>query len=410
MVFPYPAFVLEYYGRDFSTCVHTTGRVYNDFEDFKDTADFDVAESGFDIYGCDGMDPFFAFANGPLPNSGAVKLEVINSKNESQWVEVYDIAAKAYETKIIHLRHYFSNLKTFLGQNPGTAKIRHDFKGFFPRFLAGNFDNLNQTASITHTYYDCSLLNHEDAYWKRQSEDLYDSSIFVPVFLNENKKTKLKIYPMYSPSRFSIGISILGRDGTKLDSIPDFKQVSGCGEYFELDIGEVAVSRKIPLDKIGAVFLTQTWQDASRIPSRLKFGLNVLNASKTGALPCNICFGPELGITKTLQKTGTRKWAPILQSGESVVVIVNSTTKKEYNTSANISYKIFRAQDDFYIEREYCIPPLGQIRISASMDEEIRDFLGSKAGWIYIDSDNPFVNAWYFVFGPSGVVGADHSF
>ena len=33
MVFPYPALVLEYFGNDFSTCVHTIERIYNDFED-----------------------------------------------------------------------------------------------------------------------------------------------------------------------------------------------------------------------------------------------------------------------------------------------------------------------------------------------------------------------------------------
>ena len=33
MVFPYPALVLQYYGENFNTCVHTLGRIYNDFED-----------------------------------------------------------------------------------------------------------------------------------------------------------------------------------------------------------------------------------------------------------------------------------------------------------------------------------------------------------------------------------------
>mgnify|MGYP001369983834 CR=1 FL=1 len=36
MVFPYPALVLNYYGDDFNTCVHTLGRIYNDFEDLNE--------------------------------------------------------------------------------------------------------------------------------------------------------------------------------------------------------------------------------------------------------------------------------------------------------------------------------------------------------------------------------------
>ena len=36
MVFPYPALVLEYHNEQFNTCVHTLGRIYNDFEDLKE--------------------------------------------------------------------------------------------------------------------------------------------------------------------------------------------------------------------------------------------------------------------------------------------------------------------------------------------------------------------------------------
>ena len=36
MVFPYPALVLEYHNDEFNSCVHTLGRVFNDFEDLKE--------------------------------------------------------------------------------------------------------------------------------------------------------------------------------------------------------------------------------------------------------------------------------------------------------------------------------------------------------------------------------------
>ena len=78
MGFPYPAFVLEYINDSFSTCVHTTGRVYNDIEDFDDNNDFTVAESGFDIYGGTQFDSFISFVNGPLSNSNTIPYEVIN--------------------------------------------------------------------------------------------------------------------------------------------------------------------------------------------------------------------------------------------------------------------------------------------------------------------------------------------
>ena len=36
--------------------------------------------------------------------------------------------------------------------------------------------------------------------------------------------------------------------------------------------------------------------------------------------------------------------------------------------------------------------------------------MNNKTGWVTIQSDNPFVDGWYFNFGKNGVVGADHLF
>ena len=58
MVFPFPALVLEYFNSDFSSCVHTTERIYNDFEDFNENEQFRVPESGFDIYCNSDLDCF----------------------------------------------------------------------------------------------------------------------------------------------------------------------------------------------------------------------------------------------------------------------------------------------------------------------------------------------------------------
>jgi len=83
MVFPYPALVLEYFGNDFSTCVHTIERIYNDFEDFNENEQSKVPESGFDIYCNQDLDSFIAFVNGPLKNQdGVVDYVITNSKSE----------------------------------------------------------------------------------------------------------------------------------------------------------------------------------------------------------------------------------------------------------------------------------------------------------------------------------------
>ncbi|MDB5242286.1 MAG: hypothetical protein JWP57_2911, partial [Spirosoma sp.] len=67
LVFPYPAFVLVYFNENASSVVHTVGRIYNDIEDLQQNNEYQVSESGFDIYGRDGLSPFLSFTNGPLP-------------------------------------------------------------------------------------------------------------------------------------------------------------------------------------------------------------------------------------------------------------------------------------------------------------------------------------------------------
>ena len=80
MVFPYPAFVVSYIGSEFSSVVHTCGRIYNDIQDLKENNQFQVAESGFDILPNQNFLPFFSFTNGPTKIlSQKINIKLINS-------------------------------------------------------------------------------------------------------------------------------------------------------------------------------------------------------------------------------------------------------------------------------------------------------------------------------------------
>ena len=50
MVYPYPAFVLNYLSQKSSTFVHSCGRIYNNFEDLNSNSDIHVPESRFRYY------------------------------------------------------------------------------------------------------------------------------------------------------------------------------------------------------------------------------------------------------------------------------------------------------------------------------------------------------------------------
>ena len=49
MVYPYPAIVINYEGKNSSSVVHTCGRIYNDVNDFKQNNQYKVPETGVDI-------------------------------------------------------------------------------------------------------------------------------------------------------------------------------------------------------------------------------------------------------------------------------------------------------------------------------------------------------------------------
>ena len=57
-MYPYPAFVVNYFNSFGSGLVHTTGRIFNDIEDLKINESFKVKEAGFDLIPGKDYDPF----------------------------------------------------------------------------------------------------------------------------------------------------------------------------------------------------------------------------------------------------------------------------------------------------------------------------------------------------------------
>ena len=110
----------------------------------------------------------------------------------------------AYQTKFVNFDEHITGLSKFLQNKAGTIKITHNFKGFFPRFLAGTLKKNIQSYSFTHTYYDCTTCATDDDYWNNNNENFNDSSILIPLFIKDDYYTDLVLYPTFSPSN-SIG-------------------------------------------------------------------------------------------------------------------------------------------------------------------------------------------------------------
>ncbi len=410
LVFPYPAFVLMYYGDNFSTSVHTVGRIYNDIEDLHSNEEYKVRESGFDIYDNQNLKPFFAFTNGPIANkSPKIAYEINNAKNDLLKGEHELKELKPFETRFVWLND-LPGLKDFLDNKAGSIKFGHNLEGFFPRFLAGNVQNSDHSISITHSYYDSSALNDSRSYWNRKSEEFNDSSVSIPLFIKNDYYTRLAIYPIFSPSDFTLSFSFYTGDGKFISELKDYIEVkSQLNKYEQIDFGDIIKKEGLENLKPETVNIICNWKDKEKIPTRVKFGLNVGFNNKT-ALASNLCFAPQLGNPNILKKQTAFRWAPFLNIGNSIISFTNSSFEKKYDRDANVQLSFHRETDAEILERNITVKPNGVVEINLESDKELKNFFGEGTGWVAAQADNPFLNGFYFDLNQSGAVAADHIF
>ncbi|MBD2703680.1 hypothetical protein IC229_23750 [Spirosoma sp. BT702] len=411
LVFPYPAFVLVYYNATSSSVVHTVGRVYNDIEDLQQNTEYQVSESGFDIYGRDELAPFLSFTNGPLPSEQpTVTYEIVDTQHRTTSGTFTLPDLKPYETVFLYLKEYI-DLKSLLGDEPGMIRFGHNFSGFFPRFLVGNLDQKARSVSLTHSYYDSSSVADSKAYWPRQDDRFWDSSMSIPLYLTDGFFTKLVVYPVFSPSDFSLSFRFFDADGKLLGVVSDAEHFhSGSNQYVQIDLGDLANQANVSFERAKTAQIVGHWPDETRIPTRLKFGLNVGQNGRLSGLPSNVCFSPQVGNPKILDKPGTFKWAPFVNVGNSEIALTNSAPLRDYDRRANVTLSFYREADETVLERSCVVPPNGLYTIRLYDDNELRQFFGDTSGWMTARADNPFLNGYYFDFHPEGAVAADHLF
>jgi hypothetical protein len=411
LVYPYPAFVLVYYGDNFSTAVHTVGRIYNDVEDMSKNEEYKVKESGFDIYGNENINPFVAFTNGPVPNNKPeINYEINNFLKLNEKGKFTLPPIQAFETVFIKLKDHI-NLSNLLGDEAATIKIGHNLEGFFPRFAAGNFEEQSKSISITHSYYDSSELKDDLSFWNRKDELFNDSSVSIPLYIINNYYTNIVVYPIFSPSDFTISFSFYDENGNLLKFLKDYFIIkSSDKKYEQIDLKNIIISENLSINLAKSVNVICNWEDKTKIPTRVKFGLNIGKKESKASLPSNICFAPILGNPNILKKQGSFRWAPFLNIGKSEVVLTNSASLKLYDKVANVKIIFHREEDNQTISRIICIPVNGIKNFRISEDIELKEFFNNKSGWLTAESDNPFLNGYYFDFFESGAVGADHIF
>lgn len=407
LVFPYPAAVINYYGPQFSSVVHTAQRVYNDFDDMQRNSVTEVPESGFNIYADEAREPFFALINGlePMPGSD-LTMEFFNADHETLALTLPLDKLAPYETRIIHPAQLL-DLKTFLKGQPGAAKVRFHVNWAFPRLVAGNIDHSLPALSITHTYYDCTKATSDTDYWQDPIEGWHPAALMIPVTTAKGHFTNIYFYPIYSPSTFTIDIEIYDTKGTLLGKKEQAATItSPSSDVHKIALKELCQELGIaPQPHLGARIIAR----GTHIPSRIKIGID--QGAHPDRLPCNICANLQPTYPPYETKPHTFRWAPILaDQKQSTIWIMNSSPKVDHTKEAEVEVTFFREQDTTIIQRKITIPPQGFLVIDPEADSELKEFFKGKIGWMTAISTNPYTTTYYFAENASGIVGGDHGF
>ena len=408
LVFPFPAFVLNYYGEEFSSTVHSVGRIYNDIEDMNDNSSVNVPETGFDIYPDDNYEPFFSITNGQLENDNVfIKYKITNNDGDFTKGKAEFGRFEPYQTKIFKIKE-FADISV-LGDSKGSISLSHNFTGIFPRWVAGNFTEAGQN-NITHTYYDLTGKNSEDDYWPVSDDRFHDISIAFPVFMNDKLYSEIAFYPIYSECEFDVDFVFYDKDGIIIhkEMDADFISTDFLKNHY-INFNELLAESVNNLECIKSVLACYRFK--GKIPTRLTSGLNIGYKHAKKGISTNICFTADPGNSKLLEKKFAFKWAPIMNVGRSIVTVQNRSILKEYDRTATINIVIVNEENTTTLERVAKIPPFGTYSLDTETDTELKNFLGKGTGWITVQSDVPYINSWYFDFNEkTGIIAGDHSF
>lgn len=406
MVFPYPAITFALKGVSGLTFVHTCGRIYNDFDDLKSNEEKIVPETGFDLIIEKSCSPFFAFINGPINiKNKKIELEYISPYNKKKVINKIIKNVEPYGLCWVKLLDG-EELELFKNDEKICVKIRHNFEGFFPRFVAGNVFKDFEDVSLTHSYYDTSVDNSEASRWKNPSiEKYFDSVLSIPLDFGFSN-IDFAIYPNLTNAPTKLKFELYSETGELIDNSAFDKEIANKdNKLIYVKLLKIFSEHKKNM-KNGNIRVILDGQGT--VPARMKFGLNFENLYKSNNLPSNICFNAVVPNTKILEKPGTFHWCTIFDAEFQKIFLHNTSFVKEGFRAARIKVQVYRKYDDKNLEWEIEIPYNGSKEILSSKKKEIKKFLENDIGWVSFTCSSPFITGYYVTDFGKGVIGADH--
>lgn len=410
LVFPYPAVVINYYGPQFSTVVHTAQRVYNDFDDMRRNSQTEVPESGFNLYADEEREPFIGLINGAEAVEDAkFSIEFFNTRHETLKQEINLGNLNPYETRMLYPAQEIP-LKDFLHGKVGAGKARFHVNWIYPRLVVGNIHKGLPALSITHTYYDCTNAISDSDYWLPARPEWHPASLLVPALVTQNHFTNIYFYPIYSTTSFTVDVEIYDAAGQLRCSEQNVLFITTPSqEFYPLNLKNICLKHNILLNEELAARIIARSPDGKRLPARIKLGLDIGETSLN--MPCNICTNLQPFNPPLESKPKSFRWAPLLNDQkEASVWIMNSAPNVLYTRSAEVEMTFFREKDTGTLQRKFTLPPHGFKVIYPNSDPELTSFYESSIGWFTASITNPYSSTFYFAENPSGVVGGDHGF
>ena len=402
MVFPYPAITFGLKGMNGLTFVHTCGRIYNDFDDVQSNSEQAVPETGFDLYGGPAYNSFFAFVNGPIAiEDKKIELEYISDTG----------ATRVTEKTIDFVPPY--GLGWVALSDPGETqtskrcvKIRHDFEGFFPRFVAGNMVGDFEDLSLTHSYYDTSVDTTASALWTNPSQrEFFDSVIAIP-FDPSCSEIELAIYPAFARAPVNITFDLYDANGCHLRrSDTRIELATGTDHLQYIPLMQMFADYRETLSR-GMVRLV--FDGKGTTPARMKFGLNFIHEAQDRNLPSNVCFNAHVPNEKILSKPGTFRWCTLFDAENQKVFLHNTSFVRQGFRDAEIQVEVCRQRDQETLAWNRTLAYNGTIELIEPKAEALKAFLGDEVGWVSLSCSSPFVGGFYVTDYRKGVVGADH--
>ena len=387
IVIPFPAVMVNHRGpRSYST-VHSFNRVLNDIFEDDEINTIQVEEGGIDIAQSPDSSTFFTVFAGQQELRGEVGLRF---KNDS------GLLTKQLPVTVPRLTHQTFFLKDVFPEaehQQGVLLIQQPRQSmFYGRLLVGQAI-ASGDFSANHSYYDNSSIEGE--YW----DDTKPSHRTYP--LVAGLSTKLRIYPIQSPSLIEFTIEFKDEIGVTLGKSAPFHVTSPGVEFLHIDVIELLGALQIDTDRAVAMTLSAQPLNGNtpmRINHQLVFGSSGLESS----------INVSMHNFNILHSTGKPRtsWGQLIHSSQfsSWLALAN-----DGDIDSDVEVKVFSeagqiASIPLTVHTGSCSQVLLSDVLSSAPHED--EFV-----WYEIESPNYFLTAWTIAqHKTSAHCNGEHSF